>query len=185
MENIDNEELATRAIQQARRFTLQAEMAAKVATDQAVALLHASGRSQREIARLTGLSKSDVARRTRRPALRGPLLNATGDHRVYAFADEWIWGSPEAAQFVADELRPHGGADLVWEGGPSRSLTPEETERETERAMERTGDEAQQLRRRVRSEPNPEPPKQCVGGVCGHCEQCVAALERRDRTRPA
>lgn len=185
MENIDTEELATRAIQQARRFTLQAEMAAKVATDQAVALLHASGRSQREIARLTGLSKSDVARRTRRPAPRGPLLNAAGDHRVYAFADEWIWGSPEAAQFVADELRPRGDADLVWLGGPSRALTPEEIERETERAMERIGDETQQLRGRVRIEPNLERPKQCAGGVCGYCEQCVAAMEGRDHSRPS
>ncbi|MGP5099038.1 hypothetical protein ACTXPC_15610 [Brachybacterium alimentarium] len=179
MENIDTEELATRAVQQARRLTHQAELAAKVAMDQAVALLHARGLSQREIAKLTGLSKSDVARRTGSPATRGPLLNRAGDDRVYAFADEWIWGSREIAQFVANELR-------AFEGGPSRAFTREEIERDAQRMMEwmgGDGDDLQPLRGMVRIEPNAERPKQCAGGVCGHCETCRAEIAARPHPR--
>lgn len=145
MENIDTEELATRAVQQARRLTHQAELAAKVAMDQAVALLYARGLSQREIAKLAGLSKSDVARRTGSPATRGPLLNRAGDDRVYAFAEEWIWGSGETAQFVANELQP-----------PLRGVS-----------------EGLKLER----------PKQCAGGVCGHCETCRAEIAARPHPR--
>lgn len=140
VEPIDTEELATRAVQQARRLTHQAELAARVATDQAVALLHGRGLSQRQIAKLTGLSKSDVARRIGGTAPPGPLLNRDGDDRVYALADEWIWGSRESALRVADIVNPPGdGAGTP--GSSDRILSAlEETEAFIRETIERPGE---------------------------------------------
>lgn len=111
MEQIDTETLAVQAVQQARILTHRANLAAQTAVEQAVGLLHDGGMSHREIAKLTGLSKSDVARKAAtRPSL-GVLLNPNADNRVYAFADEWIWGSAETARRVVDKLMRHGEGD--------------------------------------------------------------------------
>jgi len=108
MSDSDIEALAVRAVHQARLLTHRADLAAKTSTAQAVALLLRTGMSHRDIAKVTGLSKSDVSRR----ALTSPPLGVAqahgSDDRVYAFADEWIWGSREAARSVVNELLRHG-----------------------------------------------------------------------------
>lgn len=77
---------------------------ADVAQSQAVASLLDSGMSQRAVAELAGLSKSDVARRAKtRPAL-GLMAANWDDPRIHDFAAEWIWGSREMARTVIDEL---------------------------------------------------------------------------------
>lgn len=104
MSDIDVEAIATRAIQQARLLSHRAEIAADVATQQAVALLHAEGMSHRQIAKLTGISKTDVARKlTDSPPL-GIAQKTGGDSRVYDFALEWIWGSADTRNAVMLKL---------------------------------------------------------------------------------
>ena len=105
MEPIDVENLASQAVQRARVLTHQANLAAQAAVTQAVALLNNAGLSQREIARLTGLSKSDVARKVQQRQSLGVTQAKGADGRVYDFADEWIWGSAESAQRVDAELQ--------------------------------------------------------------------------------
>lgn len=95
MTDIDVEATATRAIQQARLLSHRAELAANVATQQAVALLHAEGMSHRQIAKLTGVSKSDVARKLAGSPPLGIAQSTGADSRVYDFALEWIWGSAD------------------------------------------------------------------------------------------
>lgn len=95
MTDIDVEATATRAIQQARLLSHRAELAANVATHQAVALLHAEGMSHRQIAKVTGISKSDVARKLAGSPPLGIAQRTGADSRVYDFALEWIWGSAD------------------------------------------------------------------------------------------
>lgn len=102
--NVNTEQAATAAIAQARLLTHQANLAADVAIAQAVTLLLDSGLSQRAVAQMTGVSKSSVARLARsRPPL-GVGIGTTQDARVYAFANDWIWGSQENARAVVDQL---------------------------------------------------------------------------------
>ena len=96
MEPIDVESLASQAVQRTRVLTHHVNLAAQAAVMQAVAMLNDAGLSQREIARLTGLSKSDVARKVQQLPLDATLAKGA-DSPVYAFADEWIWGSAEQA----------------------------------------------------------------------------------------
>ncbi|GAB2721756.1 hypothetical protein GCM10027038_20390 [Arthrobacter bambusae] len=103
-QKLDFEAVAARAITQARLLRIRANLLADVAQSQAVALLLDSGMSQRAVAELAGLSKSDVARRARtRPAL-GVMAANWDDPRIHEFAAEWIWGSREMARAVIDEL---------------------------------------------------------------------------------
>lgn len=104
MKNADVEDLATQALLRARLLTHRVEEASNAAIYQAVLLLHDQGMSQRKIAKLTGLSKSDVARRigpTRSP-------DTPNKHDVQTFSEEWIWGSREAVQYVDDFIREMG-----------------------------------------------------------------------------
>jgi hypothetical protein len=104
MDTFDAESTATHAVQQARLLVHRAELAASVATHQAVALLHDQGMSHRQIARLTGLSKSDVARKAaNRPPI-GVAQREGGDSRVNDFALDWIWGDRETERRVVSLL---------------------------------------------------------------------------------
>ncbi len=98
------EQAATAAISQARLLAHQANLAAETAIKQAVTLLLDSGMSQRVVAQVTGVSKSSVARIAKsRPPL-GVAVGLQTDARVYAFANEWIWGSQKNAAAVSNEL---------------------------------------------------------------------------------
>jgi predicted XRE-type DNA-binding protein len=98
------EQTAAAAISQARLLAHQANLAADTAIQQAVTLLLDSGMAQRAVAQMTGVSKSSVARMAKsRPPL-GAVVGLQTDARVYAFANEWIWGSQENARAVADQL---------------------------------------------------------------------------------
>ncbi|NQD90592.1 hypothetical protein HP499_22685 [Paenarthrobacter sp. CM16] len=100
------EETAAAAIARARLLAHQASLAADVAIAQAVTLLLDSGMSQRAVAQVTGVSKSSVARLAKsRPAL-GVAVGLETDARVYAFANDWIWGSQEKARVVVEQLAP-------------------------------------------------------------------------------
>lgn len=127
MEHIDTQALAAHAVQQARLLAFEANVAADVAISQAVALLHTNGLSQRDIARLTGLSKSDVARKVKRATPHGIAPSPKTDNRVHAFAKEWIWGSAKTAHLVIDTLtrqRDNSEADgLIIMGEPRRGKT--------------------------------------------------------------
>jgi hypothetical protein len=103
-------QVATAAIGQARLLSHQANLAAETAIQQAVTLLLDSGMSQRTVAQVTGVSKSSVARIAQsRPPL-GVAVGLQTDARVYAFANEWIWGSQENASAISKELlRPTEG----------------------------------------------------------------------------
>lgn len=104
MDTFDTESVATHAVQQARLLVHRAELAANVATHQAVALLHDEGMSHRQIAKLTGLSKSDVARKAAsRPPL-GVAQREGGNSRVNDFALDWIWGDRETERRVVTLL---------------------------------------------------------------------------------
>ncbi|MFJ4264595.1 hypothetical protein ACIPY1_17705 [Paenarthrobacter nicotinovorans] len=103
-DDLNIERTATTAIAQARLLAHQASMAAEVAVAQAVTLLLDSGMSQRAVAQVTGVSKSSVARMAKsRPAL-GVGIAQQHDARVYSFANEWIWGSPENARAIVARL---------------------------------------------------------------------------------
>ncbi len=108
---LNTEALAVQAIQQARLLTYQAELFAQVATAQAVTLLLDLELSHRQIAKLTGLSKSQVARHaSRRPPL-GVARSTTGEGRVYDFAADFIWGGSDVAGAVVDRLLTHNEDD--------------------------------------------------------------------------
>jgi len=102
-ESLDLEATATRAVTQARLLAHRAALEAEVAVSQATALLLRSGMSQRTVAQLTGLSKSDVARRAKTPPPLG-VASRGSDTRVRDFAREWIWGDATTADAVATEL---------------------------------------------------------------------------------
>lgn len=105
MNDFNVESVATRAVQQARLLVHRTELAASTATHQAAVLLHDQGMSHRQIAKLTGLSKSDVARKVAsRPPL-GWAQRKGGDSRINDFALDWIWGDLETEQKVAERLR--------------------------------------------------------------------------------
>lgn len=107
-QNIDIESVATRAITQARLLKYRANLMADVALAQAVALLLDAGMSQRAVAELAGLSKSDVARRAKsRPPL-GVAAGESTDTRIHEFAAEWIWGSRDMSRAVVEELLRQG-----------------------------------------------------------------------------
>lgn len=103
-EPLDIESTATRAVTQARLLAHRAALEAEVAVSQAAALLLRSGMSQRAVAQLTGLSKSDVARRAKTPPPLGVGTRMGSDTRVHDFALEWIWGDPRTAGAVVQEL---------------------------------------------------------------------------------
>lgn len=104
MNDFDVESVATRAVQQARLLVHRTELIANTATHQAAVLLYDQGMSHRQIAKLTGLSKSDVARKVAgRPPL-GVAQRKGGDSRINDFAREWIWGNPETEQHVVERL---------------------------------------------------------------------------------
>lgn len=103
-EPLDVEATATRAVTQARLLAHRASLEAEVAISQAAALLLRSGMSQRAVAQLTGLSKSDVARRSKTPPPLGVATSQGTDTRVRDFAREWIWGDTGTADAVVREL---------------------------------------------------------------------------------
>ncbi|MTG90836.1 hypothetical protein GJV82_18120 [Cellulosimicrobium sp. BIT-GX5] len=103
-ESPDLEAAATRAVAQARLLAHRATLEAEVAVSQAAALLLRSGMSQRTVAQLTGLSKSDVARRAKTPPPLGVASSQGSDTRVRDFAHEWIWGDKTTADAVVAEL---------------------------------------------------------------------------------
>jgi predicted XRE-type DNA-binding protein len=101
---MDAQHVAARAAAQARVLRHQADVAAELAIQQAVALLLDSGMSQRKVAQFTGVSKSSVSRAARTRPPRGVGVAPGADTSVYAFAEEWIWGSPETAAAVREAL---------------------------------------------------------------------------------
>ncbi|MET3174728.1 UNVERIFIED_ORG: hypothetical protein ABIB52_002579 [Arthrobacter sp. UYCu721] len=108
--DLNVERAATAAIGQARLLAHQASLAADVAIAQSVTLLLDSGMSQRAVAQVTGVSKSSVARMAKsRPPL-GVMVGMQQDARVYAFANEWIWGSQENARSVETQLLRTAGS---------------------------------------------------------------------------
>jgi predicted XRE-type DNA-binding protein len=87
-QKVDFEAVAAHAITQARLLRIRANLLADVAQSQAVALLLDSGMSQRAVAELAGLSKSDVARWAKtRPAL-GVMAANWDDPSIHEFAAE-------------------------------------------------------------------------------------------------
>ncbi|MDN5893931.1 MAG: hypothetical protein L0H93_07880 [Nocardioides sp.] len=104
MTTFDTETVAVQALSQARLLRHRADLAASTAESQAVTLLLRNGMSQRAVARLAGLSKSDVARRASAPPPLGVATRRGADRSVFDFADEWIWGSREIASAVSSEL---------------------------------------------------------------------------------
>lgn len=108
--DLNVEQAATAAISQARLLAHQSSLAADAAIAQAVTLLLDSGMSQRAVAQVTGVSKSSVARMAKsRPPL-GVVVGMQQDARVYAFANEWIWGSQANARSVVDQLLRTAGS---------------------------------------------------------------------------
>jgi transcriptional regulator with XRE-family HTH domain len=104
VDRIDVQHVAAQATAQARVLKHQADLAADLAIQQAVALALDSGMSQRDVARLTGVSTSSVSRAARNRPLQGVGVAPGADTSVYAFAEEWIWGSPETAAAVREAL---------------------------------------------------------------------------------
>lgn len=117
MSDIDIESIAVHAVSQARLLRHRADLAATAAESQAVALLLGAGMSQRVVAKMTGLSKSDVARRATSSPPLGVAVAPGSDTRVYDFADEWLWGDRQTADRVGELLCQREGVngELGWD----------------------------------------------------------------------
>lgn len=96
----DAQQIAAKACAQARVLKHQADLAADLAMQQAITLLLDLGATQRDAARLTGVSKSAVSRAAATRPPRGVGVAPGADTSVYAFAEEWIWGSRTTAAAV-------------------------------------------------------------------------------------